>query len=220
MKKTLNIIALVLCSSLIHSQQVADLFERSDVSITYLGIDFSHVKLIGNFSEFMDAGEKNVMEIRNVYFPRWNMVVVDEREKFDIAGMLRKSEIYYDIDMIAELNSQTPLEDLESYNAVKFTGEDISSFVSHYDLNGKPGIGVVFIAESLNKSAEEAIFHFVAMNMQNGEVLFHRRLRGEPNGFGLRNYWVNSLYRIINNIKYYYYDEWRLKTETENVKST
>ncbi|HLO57874.1 MAG TPA: hypothetical protein VK179_03980 [Bacteroidales bacterium] len=210
MKKLNLIIALLLVAMYSQAQSVEDLFERSDVSVTYLGIDFSHVKLIGNFAEFADAGRKNVMEIRDIYFPKWNMVVVNEREKFDLAGMLRKSDIYYDTDIMSVVNSQTRLDEMEAMNTVKFSDEDIASFISQYDLSGKVGIGIVFIAECLNKSAEDAIFHFVAFDMKNGNLLFHRRLHGDPNGIGLRNYWVNSLYRIINNIKFFYFDEWRV----------
>jgi len=214
MKKQLLIFLMLLAVVNTQSQTAQDLFQKSDLKVSYLGIDFSHVKLIGNFAEFFDAGEKNVMEIRDTYFRRWNMVVLNEREKYDIRGMLRKNDIYYDIEMITAVNAQTNLDGIESYNSEKFTEDDIQAFVSQYNLEGKEGIGVVFIAECLNKSAEEAIFHFVAMNMNTREVLFHRRLRGEPQGFGLRNYWANSVYRIIQDIKYYYYNEWWIKAES------
>ena len=195
------------------SQTVEDLFQNSSVKVSYLGIDFSHVKLIGNFTEFFDAGGKNNMEIRDEYFPRWNMVVVNEREKYDIRGMLRKDEIYYDIDMISAINAETNLDGIVSYNTEKFTDAAIQSFVSQYNLEGKEGIGVLFIAECLNKSSLEAIFHFVAINMNTGEVIFQRRLRGEPHGFGLRNYWANSVGKIIQDIKFYYFNEWKTKTK-------
>jgi hypothetical protein len=212
MKRPIFIFLLLLGLGNAQSQSTQDLFQQSDAEITYLGIDFSHVRLIGNFSEFIEAGEKNVMTIRDEYFPRWNMVVLNEREKYDIRGMLRKADIYYDIDMISALNARTSLDSMESYNTRKFTEADIERFVSGYDLKDKEGIGVVFIAECLNKSAEEAVFHFVAISMRTGEVLFHRRLRGQPQGFGFRNYWINSLYKIINDVKYYYYNEWRIKS--------
>jgi hypothetical protein len=201
------------------AQSAEGLFGASDTKITYLGIDFSHVKLIGNFAEFFEAGRKNTMEIRDVYFPRWNMVVVNEREKYDISGMLRKNSVYYDLDMIMSVNAGTALDSLESLNEVVFTEEDISRFVSGYDLSGKQGIGIVFIAESLNKSSQLAVFHFVAIDMGTGQVLFQRRLRGEPQGFGLRNYWINALYRIINNIKNYYFDEWRMATRQQGTQA-
>jgi hypothetical protein len=193
----------------VNAQTVQDLFNKNELNVTYLGIDFSHVKLIGNFSEFMHAGDKNVLQIRDNYFPRWNMVVVNEREKFDLSGMLRKTDIYYDIEMITALNAQTDLEEMESFNTVKFTDEQIDSMVNRYDLANKEGIGVVFIAECLNKSQELAGYHFVAFNMGTKEVLFHRRLSAQPYGYGLRNYWVNSLYKIVQDIKLFYFEEWR-----------
>jgi hypothetical protein len=218
MRKLIFINLVLFAAIPMKAQSIDDLFGSTDTRITYLGIDFSHVKLIGNFTEFFEAGKKNVMEIRDFYFPRWNKVVVDEREKYDIGGMLRKYNVYYDLEMITEVNARTNPDSLESYNAVVLSPDDISNIVAHYNLEGRQGIGVVFVAESLNKSAVEAYFHFVAINMDTREVLFQRRLRGQPQGFGLRNYWINSLYRIINDVKYYYFNEWRIRTAKEGIQ--
>lgn len=219
MKKNLIIFTLLLSALEAQTQTLNEFFTRSDIKVTYLGIDFSHVKLIGNFSEFLDAGKRNVMEIRDVYFYKWNRVVLDEREKFDLPAMLRKHEVYYDIDMILEVNARTPLEDMESYNALRYSEDDIRQFISNYDLGGKSGLAIVYIAESLNKSNDEAFFHFVILDMDSKQVVFQRRLRGEPNGFGLRNFWINSLYRIINDTRYYYFNEWKYKYEVENMEA-
>jgi hypothetical protein len=208
MKKINIIILLVAVSFSAVPQTVQDLF-RSDVQITWLGIDYSHVKLIGNFSEFFEIGERSSVQIITDYFPAWNRIILDERDKYDIRGMLRKTDIYYDIDMIMDLNTRANPDSMESYNNRRFTADDIQTYVDQYNLQGKEGIGVVFIAECLNKGYQEAWFHFVAINMGTGEVLFQNRLRGTPSGFGLRNYWANSVYRIINDIKFYYYNNWR-----------
>lgn len=204
---------LLLYSVTTRSQSAHDLFDPQKPDITYLGIDYSHVKLIGNFSEFMEAGNRNVLDIRDRYFNSWNMVVVNEREKYNIGKMLRKSDVFYDIEMIKMINSKTNLEELEGLNCEKFTLEDIQEFVSAYDFSEKSGTGVVFIAECLNKSAIEAIYHFVAIDMATSKVVFHRRLRGEPKGFGLRNYWINSLHKIVEDITYFYYGEWKHTAE-------
>ncbi|MFO7370000.1 MAG: hypothetical protein R6X09_07015 [Bacteroidales bacterium] len=218
MRKQIFVFLVLFTATSMKAQRVDELFGSADTRITYLGIDFSHVKLVGNFAEFFEAGRKNVMEIRDFYFPRWNSVVVNEREKFDISGMLRKNNVYYDLSMINAVNARTNPDSLESYNAVVLSPDDISKLVLQYDLEGKQGIGVVFVAESLNKSYEEAYFHFVAINMDTREVIFQRRLRGQPQGFGLRNYWINSLYRIINDVKYYYYNEWKIRTAKEGMQ--
>jgi hypothetical protein len=208
MKKIYFVLMLSLCAISANSQTAQDLF-ISDSRITWLGIDFSHVRLIGSFAEFCDAGAKSPVRIITDYFPKWNRIVLDEREKYDIRGMLRKMDICYDIDMIMDLNYKTNPDSMESCNTQRFTGEVIQDCVNQYNLEGKEGIGVVFIAECLNKNYEEACFHFVAINMKTKKVLIHERLRGKPGGFGLRNYWANSVYRIINDIKYYYFINWK-----------
>ncbi len=201
--------ALLYVATGVRSQTTQDLFYSSDVTISWLGIDYSHVKLIGNFAEFFQAGEKSTWQIRDVYFPRWNSIILNEPEKYDIRGMLRKSDILFDIDMINEINAYANLDEMESYNTFRFTDEDILSFVDEYNFEGKEGIGIAFIAECLNKNAREAYHHFVAIDMKTREVIFHQRLRGEPNGFGLRNYWANSVHSVIRNIRDYYYWNWR-----------
>ncbi len=209
MKKQFFISMLVLFASYTHSQTLDDLYKPSDVKISYLGIDFSHVKLIGDFSQFAEAGYTSTLEIRDRYFPRWNKIVLAEPQKYDLKGMLRKGNIFFDIDMIMKLNSKAPLEDMESYNTPNYNFDDIKKFVAEYDLKNKKGLGVVFIAECLNKNLAEAYYHFVVLNLETKEILLHKRLQGKPRGFGLRNYWAGSIYDIIKDIRNFYYLQWK-----------
>ena len=211
MKKQFITLLLSLFAILGNSQTAEDIFKSSDVKISWLGIDFSHVKLIGDFSQFASAGEKSSVQIRDQYFPKWNNLIMAEPEKYDIKGMLRKGDIHYDVDMLMRINSTSAVEDIESYNTPNYTIEDIKDFIIDYNIENKEGIGVIFIAESLNKNAQEAYFHFVAVNMKTKELLIHERLRGEPRGFGLRNYWAGSIYSIIKDIRKVHYNNWRYK---------
>ena len=209
MKKQVVTIMILLCSIIGNSQTTKDLFLSSGVKVSWLGIDFSHVKLIGDFSDFGEAGSKNTAQIRDKYFTGWNNLVLAEPQKYDIKGMLREGEINNDIEMVMDLNTKTDLKDMESYNAPKYSKDNIKEFVHEYDLKNKVGIGVLFIAECLNKNAEEAVFHFVAINMHTGEILLQERLSGKPKGFGLRNYWAGALYSIIKDIKTKEYIKWK-----------
>jgi len=213
MKKSFIFFLLIPVAFMASAQRTNDLF-RPDVQVAWLGIDFSHVKLIGNFAEFFDAGEKSTWKIRDIYFPRWNAIIMEEPDKYDVRGMLRKNEIRYDIDMIAGINAKTPLEEMEAYNTVRFSEEDIQSFAMQYDFKGKEGIGIAFIAECLNKNSLEAWYHFVAIDMHTGKVLLNERLRGQPSGIGLRNYWANSVHKVIRDIRDYYYWEWKNRVKT------
>ncbi len=209
MKKQILIMMLISFTLAGFSQTAKDLFNVSDVKISWLGIDFSHVKLIGDFSDFAGAGEKSTVQIRDKYFPQWNHLILSESNKYDLRGMLRKGDLFYDIGMIMDLNARTSIENMETYNVPDYRKEDIEGFVKGYDLNGKEGIGVLFVAECLNKNFTEAYFHFVAINMHTKEVLVHERLRGVPRGFGLRNYWAGAVYNIIKDIRNTHYQTWK-----------
>lgn len=201
---------LVLFATLsVQAQTAYDLFNNPNVKISWLGVDYAHIKLIGKFSEFADFGDQSLAELKNDYFPAWNKVVVNERKKYDIAGMLRRNEVYYDIDMIMAHNEKAALDKLEAYNEPNYSPEDIQKFVKSYNLRGKEGIGIVFIAEAYNKAVEMATYHFVAINMGTGKVIFQQRVKGEPGGFGLRNYWANSIHEVIEKIHDKLYLEWQ-----------
>jgi hypothetical protein len=209
MKRQLITLFLLLSTAISYSQNKEDLFKSSDVKISWLGIDFSHIKLIGDFSQFFDAGEKSTVQIRDQYFPKWNNLILAEPKKYDIKGMLRKGDVYYDIDMLMRINSKSALENMESHNTPNYTVDSIKSVIAAYDIKKKEGIGILLIAESFNKNSKEAYFHFVALNMKTKELLIHERLRGEPGGFGLRNYWAGSIYDLIKQVKSNYYKKWK-----------
>ena len=201
MKKQFITIILLIISITVESQSAKDIFTFSNVPVSWLGIDFSHVKLIGEFSQIYGAGEQSDIQIRDKYFPAWNKLILNEPDKYDLKGMLNKDTVIYDIDMLMKINSSTPLENMESYSSPNYTEEDIKNFLSSYNTEGKKGMGVLFLAESLNKIAKEAYFHFIVIDLKTKELLFHERLRGVPKGFGIRNYWAGSIYRIIKQIK-------------------
>lgn len=210
--KTKVVSAVFLLLSLLsaHAQTAKDLFHSEDVKITWLGIDYTHVKLKGGFSQFMGFGEKKPEEIRDNYFPSWNKLVLRESDKYDISGMVHRDRINYEIDHFMDINAETPASDLEVYNIPEeFTTEDIQGFADEYEHEETEGIGIFLVAELLNKPDKEGCFHFVAINMENNEVLFHKRLVGEPGGFGIRNYWAGSLYHISKEIRKDKFEEWQ-----------
>lgn len=208
MKKLLTLISLLVLN-VTYGQKASDLFKESDTKVVWLGVDYSHVKLIGDFSQFGGAGEKSSSQIKKIYFPAWNRIILDERDKYDIAAMIRKDNLIYDIDMMMLHNAKAPVDEMETYNEPSYGKEDIKKFVKEYNIEKKDGIGVLFVAECLNKSRTEAWFHFVAMDLRNKEILVHDRVRGEPSGIGLRNYWAGAIHDVIKDISRNRYKSWK-----------
>jgi hypothetical protein len=217
MKNILIILLLPFLALTANAQDAQDLF-RPEVPVTWMGIDYSHCKLIGNFAEFADAGRKSTWQIRDSYFLKWNAIILNEPDKYDIRGMLRRGNIVFDLEMITGINAQTPLAEMEVFTPLIYSEEDIQSFVNQYQFKDKNGIGIVFIAESMNKILSEAWYHFVAIDLGTGKVILHERLRGQPSGIGLRNYWANSIHNVIRNIQEYYYWEWKKRSSTGNTQ--
>lgn len=205
-----KIITILMLTALIgNSQEASESSLQDNKSTVWLGIDYSHVKLIGQFAQFFDAGENGSEEIKEKYFSAWNKLVLNEPKKYDIKGMLKKPNLQYDIEMLMEKNSNMDTKDLESFNTPNYSLEDITSFVSEYDFGNKIGTAITLIAESLNKPSEEALYHFVAIDMATKQILIHQKIKGEPKGFGLRNYWAGSVYSVIKKIKRTYYKQWK-----------
>jgi hypothetical protein len=198
-------------SSVCFSQKAADLFLSNDVKVSWLGVDFSHAKFIGDFSQAFGIGKVSPSKMKNDYFPAWNRLILDEREKYDIGVMVKKSNIFYDIDMIMSLNSKTPTEDIESYNNPNYPSEDVAKFVERYNVEAKKGIGLVFLVESINKAEKEATMWFLAITMPQKEILVQERLVGNPSGMGVKNYWAGSFRNVIQQIRESKFDSWKSK---------
>lgn len=211
MKKIVLPFLFLIITSCIYSQQASDLFKKSDVKITYLGIDFSKVRLIGSFNQFAEAGSTGPLLIKNKYFDAWNNIVLNESKKYDVAWIFRKETIKMDIVEMSGINSKTELEAIEAEITPKYSVDFIKNHVSNYKFNEKEGFGILFIAESLDKNAQEGIYHFVILNLKNNEIIIHERLIEHAGGIGLRNYWARTIFEAILELQEVKYKSWKKK---------
>src|SRR5688572_11540543 len=129
-KASILILSLLFTSHLLLSQTSADFFQP--VKIRYMGIDYSHVKLIGDFSEFMGAGEATEQTMRKVYFPGWNTLFQEEPDKYNVKSMIKKGDVVYDFDMVNSLNAKSSAEPMEATKTPVYTKEDIQKFIRNY----------------------------------------------------------------------------------------
>ena len=191
------------------AQVVSDLFTKSETEIYWLGIDFSQVKLIGDFSQFGEAGSIGVIGIRDKYFSAWNQLILSEPTKYDVAGMFRKPEMKFNTDAITVINSKASVEEMEAPVEPHYTKEDIQGFIKNYKFGVTSGIGLLMVAESLNKTTESGKYHFVAVNLATNEILLYEAIVGKAGGFGLRNYWARSFYEVIIAVRDNKYKNWK-----------
>lgn len=218
--KKLTFVALFLTGIFfsLQGQTVQDIFNNTDYRINWMGIDYTHVKIVGSIGQFGGNTPVSKTDLREKYFPSWNYLVLDESDKYNIANMLHRKYVNNDIDMIKKRNEKADVDSLEVKITPYYTIKDIQSFVNEYPIDDKAGIGLVFIAESMNKTLEEAYYHVVFFNIQTNEVLLHERMRGKPSGVGIRNYWAGSYYKIIETIEDSAYDKWKTKYHIKSAK--
>lgn len=92
--------------------------------LVWFGLDCSKLKLIG----FTGSPE----EVVGKYFMAWNTVVVQENEKYDLAGFFQKSRVSHDLAWISELNDKRDPSDLKAYKNQNITTKELTEHIQNY----------------------------------------------------------------------------------------
>lgn len=210
LKQFISIIGLALVSTFSgQAQTVQDIFGNTDYTVTWYGIDYSHAKIVGYVSQFGMKVPVTEEDIRDRYYAEWNYLILDEPEKFNIAEMIYRESVVKDISMVKQLNAAVATDSIEAKITPYYTPKEIQNFVSAYPIKDKAGIGLIFIAESMNKVKIEAYYHVVFFKMDTKEILLQERIKGVPGGSGTRNYWAGSYYSVMENVKEVAYPKWK-----------
>jgi hypothetical protein len=158
-------------------------------SVVWFGIDFTAAK-------FTLITEDPAIVI-NKYLQSINTVILTEPEKYDIKRFFYKSEVIKNIDLVNEYNSKIDPGTFITSNDHKIDQETIKNIIAKYDVQGKPGTGLLFIAENLNKVTQTGSFYVVFFDIPTKEIIDSRRMVGEAGGFGFRNYWAGAVFKIM-----------------------
>lgn len=210
MKRTIKPLFMVLAIALfagiqqISAQSLKEFFNSSEVPLTYLGVDFTHAKILNEIAA-------NNMDIRDRQFPAINQVIVNEPKKYDFQKVFSKSTVTNDISQVNAKNAKIDAEKIieSSPDALHLKKTDIDGIIKGYDFGGKKGIGLMFIMESMNKASAEAAMYVTLIDLSGRKVLLTERMTAKAAGFGFRNYWAKTVYEVLNEIKKSKYKEWQ-----------
>ncbi|MGZ5135496.1 MAG: hypothetical protein ACXWCG_10115 [Flavitalea sp.] len=200
-------IAFIALSRPVYSQAARDIFNSPETPVTYLGVDFSQARLIGDAEAIPE-------DFKTKYFPGINLVVINEPKKYDIPKALKRSTITNDISVTDAVNSKIEADKIKSSGGSdenRLDAAAIANIVNSYDLSGKSGIGMVFIVENLNKTSAKGSMYVTFIDMASKKVLFTERLTGKAGGFGYKNYWAKTVYEVLEQIEKSKYKEWKTK---------
>ena len=191
----------------VFSQDKSDVFNPS-TDITWLGLDFSGAKFIGDRERL--GSESDIRHLIDAI----NELMITEADKYNVAAAIQRQTVDNEIEVTNEHNAELDVLAMISRDGkdhVHLNRSQVEEIISSYDFKGKSGIGLMFNVESFNKLLEEGSFWITFVTMGSKEVLFTERLTAPPAGFGMRNFWAGSVNGILAKIKKKEFENWRKK---------
>ena len=171
----------------------SDVFNSTD--IVWYGLDFSEVKLVGS------EGFTNPPEIKNRYFNSWNQLFVTERDKYNLQETFKKKNVEYNLDVVEERNKLPNVEELVINTSYTLDEAKIPDMLKEYSTKETEGIGLVFIMEAFNKTAEAATMFVVFFDITAKTPLLVKKMGAKPGGMGIRNYWAGAVFAVLEKSK-------------------
>lgn len=196
-----------LCAQTQASQEIKNLYNSNYRYVTYLGMDFSEVVLVGDFSEALGVGSSP--STKNAYFKAWNNLVSGEVEKYNIKTLINNKNVVANIDEVMKLNYAVSVDSISGYKTPNYSMAEIASHVKKYSLPTNKGLGFLFLIEGFNKDTQKAFVDFVVINMETKEIVLLKKLETNPRGSGLRNYWAGAIHEVFKTIEKNFSTSWK-----------
>lgn len=194
MKKSLVILLAAFLAAATTFGQKADIANAQ--SWTWLGIDYTHCYFITSM-DFIDSDDLLSKT------KAWNNLVYTEREKY-IEKALEGKSVTFSADMIKDRNMEIDMESRITDDKSLYKHLDpnqVEQIVSNYKIpDDLSGIGLVLIAESYSKPEEAGAYYVTFLDLGTNKVLSTERMTGKAKGFGLRNYWAYTFYKVLQEI--------------------
>jgi hypothetical protein len=201
------LVGILVMTSQAMAQSKSDVFVK-EVPVTWLGLDFSYAKLLGDRERL--GSESDVRHLIDA----WNDLILAEPDKFDIAKAIGRVKVENEIQITKEHNVDLDVISMfsdEEKDYLHTKVSDVEELIAGYDFKDLSGIGLMFNVESFNKINVEGSVWITFINLSTKEVLFTERIVAPPTGMGLRNYWAGCIYEILTKIRKKEFEMWRKK---------
>lgn len=195
MKRSIFVLSIFLISGSLQAQSMQDVFK--DKQMTWYGLDFSQAKFIGAFTNTGPKDSKSPTVLRDIYFEGWNYVIVNEKKKYNLQFFFDKNVVKYDLSKVRAINSSVDTATMMATSVVPFTGKQIQQAVLNYRNKDTSGLGLVFIIESFDRNQDLGTMHAAFFDIATGIVLFTKKVKSTPDGMGVRNYWIRTVYNSM-----------------------
>jgi hypothetical protein len=75
--------------------------------------------------------------------------------------------------------------------------DQVKDVIKKYDVEDKSGVGLIFVAENLNKVSQTGSYYVCFFDLSTKEIIDCKRMTGAVSGIGFRNYWACSIYNVM-----------------------
>jgi len=158
-------------------------------SVKFFGVDFSEVKVYG-------AKESPAQLLQA--FEDINRLFLSEPDKYNFEKLLNRRVSAVSIKAANSVIDYIDREDLIiEDSSYRLDDATIAEVVKFLPVDKEEGVGVVMVAEMLDKTVGQGFYVVVYFSLENKEILGSFRASGKAGGFGLRNYWANTIYNIL-----------------------
>ncbi len=158
-------------------------------SLTWLGIDYTQAR----FTLVTENPSKIVTHL----LQEINALILAEPQKFKLKEFFHKTEVNLYLDLVNTRNGKIDSTLLIVPDSYAITEEDVKNIISSYNLPGKTGMGLVFIAENMNKPAQTGSFYVVFFDMTTKQIIYMEKKVAHASGGNFRNFWANSAYNVM-----------------------
>jgi hypothetical protein len=161
----------------------------AEKNITWFGIDYT-------LARFTLVTE-DPAAIVSTSLKAINTLILAEPDKYNLKKFFSKSEVTPAVDMVNERNSKIDPTLLVVPDKYTITPEDVNKLIKSYDTGVKTGMGLVLVAENLNKVSQVGSYYVVFFDMASKEIIDSERREGKASGIGFRNYWAGSVLSVM-----------------------
>ncbi len=163
--------------------------------VNVYGVDYSKVWIRdaekSKLSQFISKAETAKEYVAT--FEDINLLLVQDPKKYDFRKMLHKP-VKLDIEPVCNLVRYRDTADLRERPERPI---NISEQLKSYELKEADGLGMVFIATNLDKRMGKGTYVVVCFDIATRDILFRQEITTSAGGFGLRNYWANTVEDVI-----------------------
>lgn len=160
--------------------------------VKFYGVDFSKAQAYG-VSETIDQFTDVFGKVNSLFISEPKKYNVDKHFKVNATTAVRQLD-----DLNKSISSSSFFGEADDY---QISTAELAEEIKALPIEDTKGVGLVFVAELLNKPANQGTYHIVFFDIASREILDTWKATGRAKGFGLRNYWAGSIFSVLEGVK-------------------